>query len=89
MKRSFACSDQHDVIAIDRDDPDLLQIGHLVGVHEVCGGTVFCRASSQTHHAMCCNTCGLRVVVPNTIDTFGELLEHFQILGFPKLRPFE
>jgi hypothetical protein len=50
-------------------------IGNCMGVHHVCGGFVDLKEVSKTNNAMICRSCGLRVVLPNTVETYGELRE--------------
>ena len=48
-------------------------IHHVFAFHRVCGGEVFACRTSPTHIAMCCKACYLRVVLPDTVLTLGDL----------------
>lgn len=48
-----------------------------IGRHEVCEGKITLHNVSSTHNVLRCNVCGLRILIPNTITTYGALLEHF------------
>ncbi|MFH1509933.1 MAG: hypothetical protein ABID67_02195 [Candidatus Nealsonbacteria bacterium] len=55
-----------------------------VGVHNPCGGFIDCRRVSQTHYALCCGACGLRILLPIEIHTKEEIIEFFCQQGFHK-----
>ena len=42
-------------------------------VHDVCGGFIDIRKISTTHNAIICRLCYLRVVIPASLETYGEL----------------
>ena len=54
------------------DESELLP-GGCIGIHDTCRGWVDLRVVSYTHWALVCRLCKLRVVVPNSLETFGEL----------------
>lgn len=52
-----------------------------VGLHDVCGGWFDLRPISETHKALVCSACKLRVVMPAEVTTYGDLrgyLGHLQ-----------
>jgi len=54
-------------------DPEERQLNTCVGIHGVCNGWMDIREVSSTHKAITCRACGLRVVFPESIKTFGAL----------------
>ena len=59
--------------------PDLQEnskLSLMPGVHAVCQGWVDRRDVSETHRAIHCRTCGLRITFPRKVDTYGKLREH-------------
>ena len=46
-----------------------------IGVHS-CGGWVDIKTLSPTHNVIVCRACYLRIVIPNSIKTYGQLIEH-------------
>jgi len=60
-------------------DPDKHpKLETCVGVHAVCAGWVDIRRISQTHSALTCRACGLRVPIPNRVSTYNKLQRHFR-----------
>ncbi len=53
-----------------RDGDDL---DHCVGVHKYCGCFMDRRGATETHDAIVCRGCHLRVLFPKTVKTYGEL----------------
>lgn len=49
-----------------------------IGVHVICGGFVDLKPVSDTHSAIICRNCHLRLVIPNSIQTYGDLRWHFR-----------
>lgn len=49
-----------------------------IGIHKICKSTVCCREVSETHRAIFCKGCGLRLVVPLEIDTYDKLAKWCQ-----------
>jgi len=41
--------------------------------HAVCNGFIDLCDVSNTHYALLCRKCGLRIVLPNDIDTWRKL----------------
>lgn len=66
----------HSIYSIHAHDPDELRSC----VHDICGGRIELHPASMTHRAIVCSRCGLRIVVPNEIETFGDLRRHFDPL---------
>lgn len=52
-------------------DEDALR--STIGVHNLCNGFVDLVGTSQTHAAIVCRNCCLRIVVPKGIRTYGDL----------------
>ena len=46
-----------------------------IGIHEECGWMDIHKIS-KTHVALTCRNCGLRVVIPKDIKTYGQLREY-------------
>jgi hypothetical protein len=44
-----------------------------IGIHKICKSTICCRETSETHRAIFCKGCLLRVVIPMEIDTYDKL----------------
>lgn len=61
------------------DNEDLLK-EPIVGCHQFCGANMLKRNVSKTHFAIFCARCSLRVTVPKTVATYGDLREHFKLL---------
>lgn len=63
------------------------------GLHKTCLGTVCGIQISETHYALICNRCHMRIPVPIGIKTHRELREFFIIFQpddeeqKPKIRP--
>ncbi|MBI2013620.1 MAG: hypothetical protein HYS87_02225 [Candidatus Colwellbacteria bacterium] len=53
------------------DDEELTLIN--VGIHIVCGGQMDVHIISETHNAVTCSRCALRVVFPRSVKTYGDL----------------
>lgn len=49
-----------------------------VGIHAYCHGWIEARKISETHNALHCRVCCLRLTFPATIKTYGELRQFFQ-----------
>lgn len=47
-----------------------------VGIHAHCEGAIHCRPMSDSHCAVYCKVCALRVVYPNSVQTFADLRTH-------------
>lgn len=50
----------------------------MVGEHAICGGIITFHQSSDSWDVLLCSKCGLRIMVPNSIKTFGDLEKHFK-----------
>ena len=67
-----------------KKDSDLITGGssnHIIGMHALCNGCIDIMDISQTHKALICRECMLRVVIPKTIETIADLrcfLKRFQ-----------
>ena len=48
-----------------------------IGVHEICRGWVDIKPISTTHQALVCRSCGMRILVPASVKTFGDLRSFF------------
>jgi len=60
----------------ETDDSKLGGCCSCIGVHDVCEGFVDIKEISTTHKAIICRECHLRVVVPASIQTYGQLREY-------------
>lgn len=47
-------------------------------VHGHCHGFVDRFVISETHAALCCKNCGLRVRIPRNIETWSQLMQYFR-----------
>jgi len=45
----------------------------VLGIHDICNGTIQLRRVSAAHNAICCSYCNLRILVPKEIDDYGKL----------------
>jgi hypothetical protein len=59
----------------DMEDSRIL--AHCFAVHYVCNGFLDLHPITSEHNAITCRVCNLRIVIPNTIETFGELRKYF------------
>ena len=57
----------------DITDDCRLSDASYVGIHEICDGFIDVRCCNKDHRALYCRSCGLRIEVPNHIDTYGKL----------------
>jgi len=57
------------------DDSKKLSI--CIGVHDICNGFLDIKRISNTHKVIICRSCGLRIVVPKRVITYGDLRKHF------------
>lgn len=48
-----------------------------VGIHHLCGGWIDIRRASESHNALCCLSCKMRILIPVAVDTFGKLAKYF------------
>lgn len=65
--RLCAWSDDHDT------DKSELPFGGPIGSHEACKGSIVLKTSSTKYNVLLCKYCELRIVIPNTVSTYGEL----------------
>jgi len=54
---------------------DDAKLSICIGVHDVCNGFVDWKIISASHKAVLCRACGMRVVVPGNVETYGDLRE--------------
>ena len=54
----------------DRHLSEWEDIPYNIGVHACCGGTITANNVSETHKALSCVACGLRIVIPRKINTY-------------------
>lgn len=52
-------------------------LAHCIAIHHVCGGFVDLKPTTYISNAIICRACKLRIVIPNIIETFGELRKFF------------
>jgi len=55
----------------------------VIGEHLVCDGNVHFLRVSLTHDVLLCRRCGLRVHIPKTLKTYGDLRKCFSGFGNP------
>ncbi len=48
----------------------------IIGIHKKCLGYPEIYPDSETHNAIYCHRCGLRIVYPNTVKTYGQLRKY-------------
>lgn len=53
------------------------RIGSCFATHFICHGFIDLKQVSETHNAICCRSCGLRVVIPGAIETWEDLRAYF------------
>lgn len=46
-----------------------------IGVHEFCRGWIDRQRIAPLYDVVLCRACGLRLAIPNTISTYGQLRE--------------
>ncbi len=63
---------------------DEMELSTCVGIHS-CNCWVYRHNVSLTHFALRCRSCGWRVVLPQTVKTFGDLRIHFGALQVPPI----
>ena len=59
----------------------------VAGIHSGDGGWIIVHEISSTHTALACHTCYLRVLVPNSVKTWGDLRAHFKKFNVPPETP--
>lgn len=55
---------------------DKKRLSNPIGVHAICSGWVDIGKISETHKAIACRGCHLRIVIPKEIKTYGDLRKH-------------
>lgn len=55
---------------------DSEELSFCIGWHLYCNGSLDIMVVSNTHKAIRCNRCGLRVVIPSGVKTYGDLKRH-------------
>jgi len=59
-----------------RDDDSMATGTGCVGVHDACNGFVDRRGASTTHDSLNCRGCNLRICIPKSVKTYGDLRRH-------------
>ena len=59
-------------------DCDETKIQGYIGTHEICSGFVDVKDASETYRALCCRSCGLRIMIPVELKTLGELRNYMK-----------
>lgn len=49
---------------------------HAPGLHQYCSNWVYVREISENYSAIVCNSCNMRILIPNNVRTFGDLRRH-------------
>jgi|GEM_PF-699346 len=52
-----------------------------VGIHKFCNGYVDRNRATETHDAIRCRQCGVRVLFPKEVKTYGDLRSYFASKG--------
>ena len=66
----------------DNPEDEVKKLSCCVGIHAVCNCWVDVREISDTHRALVCRGCRLRVVFPTMVQTYGDLRAHCEkVLG--------
>ena len=52
---------------------DQSKLSDCIGRHDKCKGHIEIMPVSETHKALVCSWCHLRIVVPNSVDTYKKL----------------
>ena len=55
------------------------KLGVCIGVHEICEGFLDIKKISTTHNAIVCRSCHLRIVIPASLQTYGDLRAHLNL----------
>lgn len=63
----------HSMANSGKDDCELLS---CIGVHETCNGWIDRVVVSETHWALHCRRCNLRMVIPLEVSTWKKLESH-------------
>ncbi|MBU0598484.1 hypothetical protein KKF61_05880 [Patescibacteria group bacterium] len=79
MAKSIVISADGDELKTTQADTTKIQVGHLIGTHDVCGGQLFLKTGSAAKHVILCSECGLRVTIPVDTDTYEKLRNNFSI----------
>jgi hypothetical protein len=61
---------------VERHTRDTDDLGTCIGVHETCKGWMDRKHISPEYDAIVCRDCGLRIEIPNTIATYGDLRKY-------------
>lgn len=75
MLREYPPSDDDYFVDHTRDNHTL---SSCVGVHDFCNCWMDRKRATQTHDAVLCSGCHLRVLFPKEIKTYGQLREHLE-----------
>jgi hypothetical protein len=59
---------------------DRNKLSFCAGIHLHCGGIINLKTVSNTHEALVCKECGLRIVVPSGLKTYGDLRRHMKVI---------
>ena len=49
-------------------------------IHSICGCFVDVKPVFSSHYVLKCRGCGLRVVIPNEVNTYKKLKKYFRVL---------
>ena len=55
-----------------------IELDLVAGVHKICKGWMDVMSVSDTHNALICRRCKLRVVIPNHIRSWKQLSTHMK-----------
>ena len=63
-------------VPVKIEETSFLRAHSTIGLHKLCGGWVYVHEISETHSAIVCQSCCLRVAIPNNVRTFKDLREY-------------
>ena len=61
----------------DASCEDERRLSSPIGLHAFCNGWVDIRKVSETHQAIICRVCKLRIIIPIEIKNYGDLRKYF------------
>ncbi len=69
-----------ETLVVHQNNQDKDDNSELAGLfyHEICMGWIDIKPISDTHRVLRCRNCGLRIVLPGFVKTFGDLREYLK-----------
>ena len=62
----------NEMLIVDNNDGDLM-LSTGIGQHKFCKGSFNCIVISETHKAIICRHCKLRIIIPIEVKTYDDL----------------